>query len=77
MMLRGRFRDWNNTNIAALRRVPNHLMLPKNREVLKLFEKARFGSFPNRLAYLKRSGVHRQTLLGNLGLIAAVILKKI
>lgn len=77
MMLSGRFRDWNNTNIAALRRVPHHLMPSKNREVLELFEKARFGSLPNRLAYLKRSGVYRQTVLGNLGLIAAVILRKI
>lgn len=76
-MLSGRFRDWNNTNIAALRQVPAHLMPTRNREVLELFDNARSGSLLSRLVYLKRSGVYRQTLLGNLGLIAAVILNRI
>jgi hypothetical protein len=30
-----------------------------------------------RLIGLKKSGIHRQTLLGNLGLLAAAIFKKI
>jgi hypothetical protein len=41
MMLGGRFHDWNATNIAALRRLPAHLLQQKNREVLTLFTKAR------------------------------------
>ena len=77
MMLHGRFRDWNDTNIAALRRLPAHLIQPKNREVLELFAKARCASLPKRLYYLRQSGVYRQTLLGNLGLLAATILKRI
>ena len=77
MMLHGRFRDWNKTNITALRRLPAHLLQPKNREVLALFAKARCASLPKRLYYLRRSGVYRQTLLGNLGLLAAAVLKRI
>jgi glycosyltransferase involved in cell wall biosynthesis len=77
MMLNGRFRDWNDTNIAALRRLPAQLIRPGNREVLELFAKARSASLLKRLVYLRQSGVYRQTLLGNVGLYAAAILKKI
>ena len=77
MMLNGRFRDWNATNIAALRRLPAQLIRPGNREVLELFAKARSASFLKRLYYLRQSGVYRQTLLDNIGLFAAAILKKI
>jgi glycosyltransferase involved in cell wall biosynthesis len=77
LMLGGRFRDWNETNIAALRRLPAHLITPDNRQVLDLFAAARSTVLPKRLAYLRRSGVYRQTLLGNLGLLAAAILNRI
>jgi len=77
MILNGRFRDWNETNIAALQRLPAHLLQPKNREVLALFAKARRASLPKRVYYLRQSGVYRQTLLGNLGLVLAAILKRI
>jgi glycosyltransferase involved in cell wall biosynthesis len=77
MMLGRRFRDWNEKNIAALEQLPAHLLQPKNREVLALFAKARYGPLPKRLYCLFKSGVYRQTLLGNLGLIVATILKRI
>jgi glycosyltransferase involved in cell wall biosynthesis len=77
LMWKGRVRDWNNTNIAALRRLPAHLIIPRNREVLELFTKARSASLLKRLYYLKRSGVYRQTLFGNFGLFVATVLKKI
>jgi hypothetical protein len=77
MMLAGRFHDWNATNIAAFQQLPAHLLQPKNREVLALFAKARGASLPQRLYYLRRSGVYRQTLLDNLGLFAAAILRRI
>ena len=77
LMLNGRFRDWNDTNIAALRQLPNHFIMPRNREVLELFTKARSASLLKRLYFLKKSGVYRQTLLGNLGLFVAAILKRI
>jgi hypothetical protein len=77
MMLSGRFRDWNKMNVAALQRLPAHLIKPQNSVVLQLFAKARTASLLKRLYYLKRSGVYRQTLLGNIGLLAATVLKRI
>jgi glycosyltransferase involved in cell wall biosynthesis len=77
MMLSGRFRDWNTMNIAALQQVPAHLITPQNSVTLQLFAKARDASLPKRLFYLTQSGVYRQTLLGNIGLFAATILKRI
>ena len=77
MMLSGRFRDWNDTNVAALSRLPAHLLQPNNRTTLEQFAKARSGSLRLRLYNLKRSGVYRQTLLGNLGLLMAAILRRL
>jgi glycosyltransferase involved in cell wall biosynthesis len=77
LLLGGRFRDWNDTNIAALRQSSDNLITPRNREVLALFMKARGASFWKRLYFLKKSGVYRQTLLGNVGLFIAAILKRI
>jgi glycosyltransferase involved in cell wall biosynthesis len=77
MMLGGRFRDWNTMSIGLLRRVPAHLIEPQNREVLETFVQARSGSFRKRLENLRRSGVYRQTSLGNLALLVATMIKKI
>ena len=77
MLMNGRFRDWNDINIAALRRLPAQLIRPRNREVLELFAQAKSATVLKRLAYLRRSGVYRQTLLGDLGLLAAVMIKRI
>ena len=76
-MLKGRFRDWNAMNIAALQRVPAHLIQPQNSQVLQLFAKARMAPLLKRLYYLKRSGVYRQSLIGNIGLLVATLLKRI
>ena len=77
MTLRGRFRQWNATNIAALESVPDHLIKPQNRAVVTLFAKATSASLLKRLLYLRQSGVYRQTWLGNIGLVAATIIKRI
>jgi hypothetical protein len=76
-MLKGRFHNWNTTNIAALRRLPAHLLQPKNQEILALFAKARSASLSKRVYYVRKSGVYRQSLLGDLTLLAATILKRI
>ena len=76
-MLGGRFRDWNETNVAALRRLPERLITPDNRRVLELFAAARSAALPKRLARLRQSGVYRQTFLGNLGLLAAALLNRL
>ena len=77
MMLSGRFSAWNKMNIAALQRVPPHLINPQNSAVLQLFAKARTAPLVKRLYYLKQSGVYRQKLLGNIGLLVATVFKRI
>ena len=77
MMLSGRFSAWNSMNIAALQQVPADLIKPQNSMVLQLFVKARTASLLKRLYYLKQSGVYRQKLIGNIGLIVATVLKRI
>jgi len=76
MLWQGRFRGWNDSNIAALRAL-SHRLTPENLEILERFAKAREMSLIPRLIHLKRSGIYRQTLFGNLGLIAAAVFKKI
>jgi hypothetical protein len=76
MLLRGRFGKWSQMNVAALQTMRPHLTV-ENQTRLDDFAKARQGGLLARLAAFGRSGVYRQTRLGNLGLVAAVILKKL
>ena len=72
----GHFRAWSDQQVAALQKIKPRLTR-ENLELLKIFEIARQqGLFP-RLAGFMRCGVYRQTRLGNLGLFAAAIFKKI
>jgi glycosyltransferase involved in cell wall biosynthesis len=74
-LLQGRFQLWNDINLAALSRLRDDLA-PDNRLPLERFTLARRQSLLPRLIGLKRSGIYRQTLLGNIGLITAAILGK-
>jgi glycosyltransferase involved in cell wall biosynthesis len=76
-MLGGRVHGSNAKNIAALNSIPENLITNQNREILMLFAKATSASLLKRLVYLKRSGVYRQTALGNFGLLAAALIKRI
>lgn len=76
MLFQGRFKSWNDINLAALQEMREHLT-PENKRLLDEFSTARHRGMFSRLAGLKRSGIHRQTLLGNIGLLAAGILNKI
>lgn len=76
MLFQGRFKDWNDSNIEALRTL-EHRLTPESREVLQYFVKARKMRMIPRLINFKRAGIYRQTLLGNIGLIAAAIFGKI
>lgn len=75
MLWHERFRRWNDCNIAALGRL-QHRLIPQNQEILENFAKAREMGFFGRILYFKRSGIYRQTWLGNIGLVIAVIFKK-
>ena len=76
MLLQGRFRNWNQMNVTALNAMREHLTA-ENQVRLDEFSRARQGSIFARMAAFQRSVVYRQTWLGNLGLVAAVILKKL
>ncbi|WP_309295649.1 glycosyltransferase family 2 protein [Pseudomonas parasichuanensis] len=76
MVFQGRFYQWNAQNIRALETM-NHRLSNDHRKTLALFKAAREQRLPARLANVFRAGLHRQTLLGNLGLFLATLLKKI
>ena len=76
LLLKGRFRKWTDENIRALQTI-RPLLTDESCSILDEFERSRNGRVHKRLGGLWESGVYRQTLLGNLGLIAASLLKKI
>ena len=76
MLWQGRFRDLNTLHIQALKTM-YHKLTPENRIILDQFATARDQWLIPRLIGLWRAGVYRQTLLGNLGLVAAVVFRKI
>ena len=75
-LLLGRFREWNDVNLAALS-AQKHLLSMTNRRVLDDFIQLRCSSLLKRLKLFKRSGIYRQTLFGNLGLWLGVFLNKL
>ncbi|AWW47542.1 glycosyltransferase family 2 protein [Polynucleobacter paneuropaeus] len=77
LLLAGRFKDWNEINIEALLRV-DHLLSSESKKTLQLFILLRRRkNFLIRLYGLKRSGLYRQTFLGNVGLIIGLALGKV
>jgi hypothetical protein len=76
MVALGRFREWIDHNIAALKPLRSR-MTPENQAVFDLFCEARNRPFISRQVGLLKSGIYRQTTLGNAGLIVASLLKKL
>lgn len=76
MLFGNRFRGWNETNVNALMSA-QHLLTPGNRERFRHFTKARSGNVLSRFYHLLKSGAHRQTFMGNLGLVIATLTGKI
>jgi glycosyltransferase involved in cell wall biosynthesis len=76
MLRQGRFRYWEDLNVAALTRLRPR-MSAENRRIFDLFRKARHEPLLRRATIFAQTGVYRQTTLGNLGLVAAMVLNKI
>ncbi len=72
----GRFQSWNDINVRALELIASRLT-PENQAVLAHFREVRDAGLAQRLTGMLGSGIYRQTFLGNLGLLAATLLKKI
>jgi glycosyltransferase involved in cell wall biosynthesis len=76
MMIKGRFRDWNSLNTAALMEA-SHLLSINNQGILKLFIKLRNAGFRDRLRLMNVCGLYRQTRSGTISLYVAAFLNKI
>lgn len=72
----GRLKQWNDQNLDCLDGIDEWLT-PRNRLIVKHFREARQGPLWRRMAALRRSGVYRQQLSGNVGLILAVCLARL
>jgi glycosyltransferase involved in cell wall biosynthesis len=75
MVARGRFRQWTDLNVAALRPLRSR-MTAENQALFDMFCEARDRPFIGRQIGLLQTGIYRQTPLGNVGLIVAALLKK-
>ena len=75
-ILIGDFKTMNDRNIAALQRV-RHRMSPRSLRVLDEFTHARGKWLVPRVIGIRRSGIYCQTVISNLALIGALLLKKL
>lgn len=76
LMAGGRFTRWNEANLKGLLDCQD-LLTEEARTIIVEFEAIRRGALPTRLALLARSGIHRQTFLGQLSLFAACAMNRI
>ncbi|SFI65488.1 Glycosyltransferase involved in cell wall bisynthesis [Phyllobacterium sp. CL33Tsu] len=76
LLFKGRLSEWTDLNLQGLER-SRDLLTAESRGILDEFSKARGRGPLRRLYYFVRSGVYRQTALGQLGLYVAAVLGKI
>lgn len=75
-VMSGRYRDWNDRNLAALSGAAG-LLTPENRAALDRFAAARGAVLPLRLARLRGCGVYRQSRAGTIALWVAAVLGRL
>ncbi len=77
MLLEGQWQEWNSIHLKELERLLPDIT-DENRKVLKSFVQMREADgLVERCWHLRKSGVYRQTLLGELGLLFAAIFRKV
>lgn len=76
LLVKGRFKGWNDRNLIALERIAPKLT-QDNRNTMATFKAARARWLLPRLWGFWRAGIHRQSLLGNLGLFLAAVFNKV
>ena len=76
LMFKGRFKSWNDSNFSALVSM-KHRLTDNNARALMSVIAARDKRLLSRLIQLKRLGIYRQTVSGNIGLIVAAFFNKI
>lgn len=75
-MWTGRFSEWSTQNLLVLNSFEQK-MTPQSQRTMEQFAKARQSSFFARLYLMKKSGIYRQTLPGNISLFIAACLNRI
>ena len=75
-VINGRFRYWSDINMEILECFGESLPLA-TRQTLNDFRQGRQCSIIKRFALMRKSGIYRQTLAGNISLILAIFLNKI
>ena len=76
MLFQGSLQEWSDQHLAALTALAQDIT-PENRRILEIFSHARGQTLMGRLLGVKRSGIYRQTTLGNIGLYAAAFSNRI
>jgi glycosyltransferase involved in cell wall biosynthesis len=75
-LMQGEMRRWNDANVTGIECLVASLP-PLHGKVFEQFKRSRGAGIANRLISLKRSGVYRQTWMGNLGLFVAAFFRKL
>lgn len=75
-LFQGQFKKWNDINLQGLNSV-DYLLTEKNKKVIKEFILLRNQGMIKRIFGVMRLNIYRQTLMGNIGLVIAVIFNKI
>ncbi len=75
-LMKGRFVAWNQQNMTGLVACQD-MLTPEARETIHLFARARNARLVSRLAALARARVYRQTLMGQVSLFVACMLKRL
>lgn len=75
-LIGGQFSGWIDTNVASLMQV-RHLLTTPNQSLLEAFAQSRQAALLERLTGLRQSGVHRQTMAGNMALMLAAFFRRL
>ena len=76
LLFKGQLKTWNDLNFHALLSI-KHRLTEDNKQVLMDIMAARQCGVISKVIKLQRLGIYRQTLAGNIGLIAAAVFNKI
>jgi glycosyltransferase involved in cell wall biosynthesis len=75
-LLDGRFKQWNDENLRILYNFYSELS-KENQLTLSYFHTMKYGTLWQRLIAFNRSGIRRQTIIGNVALIFGLIIRKV
>ena len=76
LLMKGRFKEYSDNNLAILSSLAD-ILSRENANIVSEFREMRNGPLLLRLSLLKKIGLYRQTVLGNIGLWVAVLVNKI